>query len=290
MQQDFRCKSPRAYIPFDSTSEPGAKYFKERIMNSFPELEIRVNFLNKFYQCLMAGRMPHKVKKLVVHGPKDSGKTSWINVLIPISQVASITQECQFAASMIEESTQLVILDEWSENTLHSDMAKSVLQGGFMVKSVKHQTPKCINNTAPFYITTNILPNFGAEDINVQCRIVCFETTSLQATATNADKWMHSNCMHCITCMIQEIEQHKHLINEDELWYEASNETSTQGDNYTIGNARIDLLDIEEIRRINKNTLSEGCSKEKIKEIKEIMDSPDLCLHEDYSKEAKRFF
>ena len=90
--------------------------------------------------------------------------------------------------------------------------------------------------------------------------------------------------------MIQEIEQHKHLINEGELWYEASNETSTQCDNYTIVNARIDLLDIEEIRRINENTLSEGCSKEKIKEIKEIMDSPDLCLHEDYSKEAKRVF
>ena len=63
--------------------------------------------------------------------------------------------------------------------------------------------------------------------------------------------------------MIQETEQHKHLVNEDELWYEASNETSTQGDNYPIGNARIDLLDIEEIRRINKNTLSEGWKRSK---------------------------
>ena len=90
--------------------------------------------------------------------------------------------------------------------------------------------------------------------------------------------------------MVQEIEQHKHLVNKDELWYEASNETSTQGDNYTVGNACVDLPDIEELRRINENTLSEGCSKKKIKEIKEIMDSPDLCLHEDYSKETKRFF
>ena len=47
-QKDFRYKSPRAYIPFDSTSESDAKYFKEGIMNSFPEPEIRVNFLNKF--------------------------------------------------------------------------------------------------------------------------------------------------------------------------------------------------------------------------------------------------
>ena len=39
--------------------------------------------------------MPHKVRKLVVHGPKDSGKTSWINVLlgiIPMTDVATITQ------------------------------------------------------------------------------------------------------------------------------------------------------------------------------------------------------
>ena len=72
---------------------------------------------------------------------------------------------------------------------------------------------------------------------------------------------MRLNCMHCVTWMIQENEQHKHLINEDELWSEAINETSTQGDNYIMGNARIDLLDIEEIRRINENTLSEGFQK-----------------------------
>ena len=53
--------------------------------------------------------MPHKVKKLLVHGPKDTAKTSWINILlgiIPMSQVTSVTQERQFAASKIEESTQ----------------------------------------------------------------------------------------------------------------------------------------------------------------------------------------
>ena len=71
-----------------------------------------------------------------MHGPKDSGKTSWINVLlgiIPMTGVASVTQEGQFATAMIEEHTQLVVLDELSKYTLQSDMAKSVLQGGFMV-------------------------------------------------------------------------------------------------------------------------------------------------------------
>ena len=170
-KQDFRNKSRRTYIPFDSTLEQDSKFFKEGILNSFPDPETGVNFLNKSYQCLMAGKMPHKVRKLVVHGPKDSGKTSWTNVLfgiIPMTDVASITQERQFAAAMIEEHTQFVVLDEWSEYTLQSDMAKSVLQGGFMVKSVKHKTAKCIDNKAPIYITTNHLPNFGSEDMNVQ--------------------------------------------------------------------------------------------------------------------------
>ena len=72
-----------------------------------------------------------------------------------MTDVASITQERQFAAASIEEYTQLVVLDEWSEYTLQSDMAKSVLQGGFMVNSVKHKRVKCIDNKAPFYITTN---------------------------------------------------------------------------------------------------------------------------------------
>ena len=128
-----------------------------------------------------------------MHRPKDSGKTCWINVLLGIismTNVASITQERHFAAVMIEEHTQLVVLDEWSEYTLQSDMAKSVLQGGFMVKSVKHKTAKSI--------TTNQLPNFGSEDINVQRRTVCFKTSSLENTCTNADNWMKANCMNCI--------------------------------------------------------------------------------------------
>ena len=102
-------------------------------MDSFPEDEIRANFLNKFYQCLHAGRMSHRVRKLVVYRLKDSGKTSWFQVflgIIPTQYVASITQEKQFSTSMIKQDTQTVFLDEWSENSLQSDMAKVVLQGG----------------------------------------------------------------------------------------------------------------------------------------------------------------
>ena len=94
---------------------------------------------------------------------------------------------------MISDETQLVFPDEWSESTLQSDMAKTVLQGGLMVKSVKHQTGKSIINNSPFYITTNDVPNFGNEDENVKRRIIAFETKSLPETRPGIDKWLCKN-------------------------------------------------------------------------------------------------
>ena len=141
-------------MAFDPSTPSEPKYFKEEILSSFPDLNERIQFLNKYYQCLMAHRMPHKILKLVVWGPKDSGKTSWVNVflgLIPMKFIASITNEKQFSAAMISDETQLVFLDEWPETTLQSDMAKTVLQSGLMVKSVKYQTGKRIINNCPFH-------------------------------------------------------------------------------------------------------------------------------------------
>ena len=69
-----------------------------------------MNFLDKFYHCLMAGRMPHKCPELVVSGPKDSGKTTWLSVLTGVI----------FSMQMISEDTQLVFMDEWSPDTLQS--------------------------------------------------------------------------------------------------------------------------------------------------------------------------
>ena len=89
--------------------------------------------------------MPHKVRTLVVKGPKDGRKTTWASVflgIIPMKFVASITQEAQFSLSMINEDTQLVFLDKWSDRTLASDMAKVALQGGFMVQAIKHGKPR----------------------------------------------------------------------------------------------------------------------------------------------------
>ena len=198
---DFRKVSPRMFVEFDPEKDPEPLYFREGILNSFPEENVRVRFMNKFYECLMVGRMPHKIRRLVLCGPKDSGKTSWVQVLfgiIPLTNLAAITQEKQFSTAVMNEHIELVFLDEWSENTLQADLAKVVLQGGYMVTCVKHQSPKTLVNKAPFYITTNDLPKFGREDENVKRRVEVFETKALSSTLSNVNDWLRRNCMDCI--------------------------------------------------------------------------------------------
>ena len=71
--KDIGKKSPRMFTSYDSnTVAQDAKYFTESVHIVFP--------LNKFYQCLLAFRFPHKVRKFVAVGPKDSGKTTWASV------------------------------------------------------------------------------------------------------------------------------------------------------------------------------------------------------------------
>ena len=96
--------SPRSFVPYDCRKEPEPGYFKDGVINSFPDPEIRARFCNKFFQCLMAAKMPHKTRKLVVAGPKDSGKTSWASVfhrIVTPGRIASITNERHFAAAMM---------------------------------------------------------------------------------------------------------------------------------------------------------------------------------------------
>ena len=169
--------------------------------------------------------MPHKVKKLVVAGPKDSGKTSWSNIfhrIIPSSAIASLTKEKQFAAAMITNKTQLVIVDEWSANTMESDLAKSVLQGGWMVTAVKHRNPRTVFNNSPYYITTNHVPDLADEDENVRRRVDIFVTKSLSHPRPGIDRWSYDNAMDCIAWMAEEISANRHVIPESDLWYEGT--------------------------------------------------------------------
>ena len=227
--------SPRTYIPYDSTTPPQPLYFKNGIVNSFPDLAVRTAFLNKFYQCFVGRRMPQKIRKLVVSGPKDSGKTSWACVLhriVPSERVASITSEKKFSASMINDSTELVVIDDWSSYTMQSDLAKTLLQGGWLVSVVKHEQPKCVWNNSPFYITTNTVPDFGKEMENVERRIAVYETQSLPRTTAGVDKWIYEHAMDCLVWTANEITANIDHVPRQERWYENTDgEASVIDDN-----------------------------------------------------------
>ena len=121
-----------------------------------------------------------------------------------------------------------------------------------MVKSVKHQTGKCIINSSPFYITTNHVPNFGNEDENVKRRIIAFETKSLSETRPGIDKWLCKNAMDCNVWTAEEIEHHRSLIDSDELWYEKDCTPNDEDDfALTSVSALLDMNDVRSLRTKN---------------------------------------
>jgi hypothetical protein len=155
---------------------------------------------------------------------------------------------------MINNETQLVLVDEWSASTMQSDLAKCILQGGWMVSAVKHGLPKTVLNNSPFYITTNNLPNFGKEeDDNVKRRIEICTTTSLPQTLPGIDKWIYDHAMDCIAWIAEEINANREHIDRHELWYERNH----SGPLTIAANEGESLFSDEHVRRISNADLRE---------------------------------
>ena len=124
---------PRCYVDYDLTRRSGdGGYFATSIVNSFPDILDQVNFVNKLYQCFLFGQLPHKATKLVVVGEANSGKSSWAKIFFGIlnhSKIASVSKEKTFGLSQIDEDTEFIFIDEWSDDTLSADNAKMLFQG-----------------------------------------------------------------------------------------------------------------------------------------------------------------
>ena len=110
----------------------------------------------------------------------------------------SVTKQETFGLSMVDEDTELVFIDECSENTLDISNVKTILQGGWMVKSVKHQDAQTFHNKAGIYLTCNELPDFGVEQPNVDRRISLFHTTELPEPKSEVPQWIEDNPMECL--------------------------------------------------------------------------------------------
>ena len=108
-------------------------YFSQSITNSLPEVPKYVEFLNKFYQCLLYGQLPHKAKNLVVCGSNNSGNVLWERTLFGLMnrlKIVSVMKQKTSDLSMVDEDTDLIFIDEWSENTLDISKVKTLILGG----------------------------------------------------------------------------------------------------------------------------------------------------------------
>ena len=223
-EDDVGFISPRMYFSYDSASMPKPGYFKESVLNSFPQPIQYTRFLNKWYQLLLHERMPQKVRKLCTWGSKDSGKSTWIEplrALVPVRFFGALTKENSFGTSMIDEDTQVTFIDEFLPGVnLSNDVAKQLFQGGMFTNTRKYQTGRLHANKSPYYIVCQREPDFGEDDAEVKRRLYILKTKALPNTTLGIDIWLQENAMHCFVWAGQVINTNHDLIEPEELFYE----------------------------------------------------------------------
>ena len=133
-----------------------------------------------------------------------------------------MTNEGRFAGHMIDDDTQLLFMDEWTSDSLSCEDAKRILQGiirldtsnaqiisiisfpfnshfltcilfvlifegGLFMLSQKHTATKRVNYRSGFFITTNVMPDFGVarDQEAVYRRLKVFSTNPLARKDTS---------------------------------------------------------------------------------------------------------
>ncbi len=170
---------------------------------------------------------------------------------------------------MINETTQIVMVDEWCASRMESDLAKTLLQGGWMTTAVKHQQPRCFFNTCPFYIT------IGKEQENVLRRLAIFETESLKEVIVGVAKWIYDNAMACAAWIAKQINANLDMVEREERWYETKEPAA-------ITNIA-SLASVSHIARVTHRQLNQRNSQES-----SMMTSPDYETHPSFVREAER--
>ena len=200
-EDDVGRKTPRAFARYDHRKSPHPHHFINTITNSFPDTNERLLFLTKWYHLALAHRHVMKLKKLMVVGKKNCGKTTLVNPLLNLideEKVASLTKEAKFATSMITADTQLVFVDEFSEQFLDPSQAKMIIQGGRTVTAVKSKTARMMHQTCMFYFTANQVPDWGEEDDNVKERLMIFQMAQLTKLNKDVAQWLLDHWFECI--------------------------------------------------------------------------------------------
>ena len=105
----------------------------------------------------------------------------YLSGIIAQENIAGVLDEGKFAGHLINNLTEIVFMDEWTNKSLSCEDAKRVLQGGLFMLSQKHSKADKVIYNSGFFITTNVLPDFGLEldQEAVYGRLKVFDTNKL---------------------------------------------------------------------------------------------------------------
>lgn len=129
--------TPRAFVDFDRLKDPEPKYFEEILRNS-----LSFENIQQFCADFLALFRPREHKQPVpcAIGSADSGKTSLfapVFQIVPLNRIARVTKQKSFNKAMIDNSTEIIFLDEAFPGLLEIDDWKILCQGGFTSHDVK---------------------------------------------------------------------------------------------------------------------------------------------------------
>ena len=185
--------SPRAFCTYDSTKDPDPKYFKEILENSFSPDEV-AHFCDDFLKLLNYNKKQHKDKAPCLVGEANSGKTSLffpIQGLVHHGNIATVTRQRAFNKVMITPFTEMIFIDEASENALDITDWKVLTQGGYSAHDVKYQTAKAFLNKCPMIITAQCKLQFGPTyQAAVEKRLRTYVFKTLSNPKKSAAEWL----------------------------------------------------------------------------------------------------
>ena len=152
---------------------------------------------------------------------------------------------------MINYETEIVFIDEWSNNSMCAEDAKRVLQGGLQVLPQKHKEANVCVYKSGFFMTTNKMPYFGegpdAEAIST--RLAVFDTQPFPQVRQSCTRWMRKNCTTVFHYCADKLQP---LFSDNDDESDSDGDNSDEGSKYNeYDKADDNLFNIHEISGVN---------------------------------------
>lgn len=115
---------------------------------NFPDERVKKAFIKQLYQLLIKDGFPFKHKKICLVGPSNSGKSSWFSVIqgiIAHTDVATLTREGKFCMHLINDDTQVVLMEEWDKGDIELSEFKKLVEGEAITVTRKNKSAGRVN-------------------------------------------------------------------------------------------------------------------------------------------------